>query len=61
MTIICKKRSEIKEILNFMDEAKVQPVSNISRLKTTKKISWSDLSLDERAIQTREVLNNMGN
>ena len=61
MTIVCKKRSEIKEVLNFLDDAKVQPASNISRLKSDKKISWSDLSLNNRAIQTKEILKNMGN
>ena len=60
MAIICKKRSEIKEAINFLDDAEVQPTSNISRLKSTKKISWSELTIDDRAIQTKEILNNMG-
>tara|TARA_B100000963_G_C22592597_1_gene656256 strand:+ start:609 stop:1619 length:1011 start_codon:yes stop_codon:yes gene_type:complete len=61
MIIVCKKRNEIKEVIKFLDDAKVQPASNISTLKSTKRISWDELSLNERAIQTKKILNNLGN
>ena len=56
MVIICNNRSGAKKVIEYLDQTKVDQASGISEIKSSKKIVWSDLLNDNRALMIKEKL-----
>tara|TARA_B100001057_G_scaffold110715_1_gene108721 strand:- start:1522 stop:2532 length:1011 start_codon:yes stop_codon:yes gene_type:complete len=59
MAIICNDRSGAKEVTNYLDKIKFEETSKISEIKSSRKITWNDLLINERALVIKNKLNNM--
>ena len=59
MAIICNNRDEVKKVLSFMDDIKIEPISNISLMKKTKDVDWDNLQSSQRALNIKDKLNNI--
>ena len=59
MAIICNNRDEVKKVLSFLDDIKIEPISNISKMKKTKDVSWDNLQSNQRALNIKDKLNNI--
>ena len=59
MAIICNDRSGVKEVIDYLDEIKLEETSKISEIKSSRKITWNDLLINERALTIKNKLNNM--
>ena len=59
MAIICNNRDEVKKVLSFMDDIKIEPISNISLMKKTKDVDWDILQSSQRALNIKDKLNNI--
>ena len=59
MVIICNNRDEVKKVLSFLDDIKIEPISNISKMKKTKDVSWDNLQSNQRALNIKDKLNNI--
>ena len=61
MVIICNDRSGVKELIEYLDKTDVEQTSEISEIKSLKKINWNDLLNNNRALAIKEKLKNMRN
>ena len=61
MVIICNDRSGVKELIEYLDKTDVEQTSEISEIKSLKKINWNDLLNNNRALEIKEKLKNMRN
>tara|TARA_B100000575_G_scaffold30790_1_gene20730 strand:- start:798 stop:1808 length:1011 start_codon:yes stop_codon:yes gene_type:complete len=61
MVIICNNRSDVKEVIEYLDKTDIEQTSGISEIKSSKKINWNDLLNNKRAIAIKEKLKNMRN
>ncbi len=59
MAIICNNRDEVRKVLSFMDDIKIEPISNISIMKKTKDVDWDNLQSSQRALNIKDKLNNI--
>ena len=59
MVIICNDRSGVKELIEYLDKTDVEQTSEISEIKSLKKINWNDLLNNNRALAIKEKLKNM--
>jgi len=59
MAIICNDRPGVKEVIDYLDKIKLEETSKISEIKSSRKISWNDLLINERALTIKNKLNNM--
>ena len=59
MAIICNDRPGVKEVIDYLDKIKLEETSKISEIKSSRKITWSDLLINERALTIKNKLNNM--
>ncbi len=59
MAIICNNRNDVKKVLNFLDDIKIDPIIDISKMKKRKEVDWDDLQINERATKTKEKLKNI--
>ncbi len=59
MAIICNNRDEVKKVLSFLDDIKIEPISNISRMKKIKEVDWDNLQSNKRALNIKDKLNNI--
>ena len=59
MAIICNNRNNVKTVLNFLDDIKVDPISDISRLKKRKQVDWDNLQINQRTTKIKEKLKNI--
>jgi len=59
MAIICNDRPGVKEVIDYLDEIKLEETSKISEIKSSMKITWNDLLINERALAIKNKLNNM--
>ena len=59
MVIICNNRVEVKKVLSFLDDIKIEPISNISKMKKTKNVKWENLQSNQRALNIKDKLNNI--
>ena len=59
MAIICNDRSGVKEVIDYLDEIKLEETSKISEIKSSRKITWNDLLINERALAIKNKLNTM--
>ena len=59
MAIICNDRPGVKEVIDYLDEIKLEETSKISEIKSSRKITWNDLLINERALAIKNKLNNM--
>lgn len=59
MAIICNNRDEVKKVLSFLDDIKIEPISNISKMKKTKDVNWDSLQSNQRALNIKDKLNNI--
>ena len=61
MLLICKDRSGIKEVIEYLDKTDCEQTSRIFKIKSFKKINWNDLLKNNRALATKEKLKSMRN
>ena len=61
MVIIWNDRSGVKELIEYLDKTDVEQTSEISEIKSLKKINWNDLLNNNRALAIKEKLKNMRN
>ncbi len=59
MAIICNNRNNVKTVLNFLDDIKIDPISDISRMKKRKQVDWHNLQINQRTIKIKEKLKNI--
>ena len=59
MAIICNDRPGVKEVIDYLDKIKLEETSKISEIKSSRKITWNDLLINERALTIKNKLNNM--
>ncbi len=59
MAIICNNRDEVKKVLSFLDDIKIEPISNISRMKKIKDLDWDNLQSNKKALNIKDKLNNI--
>mgnify|MGYP001987917578 CR=1 FL=1 len=59
MAIICNNRNNVKTVLNFLDDIKVDPISDISRMKKRKQVDWDNLQINQRTTKIKEKLKNI--
>ena len=59
MVIICNNRDEVKKVLSFLDDIKIEPISNIFKMKKTKDVNWDNLQSNQRALNIKDKLNNI--
>ena len=59
MAIICNDRLGAKEVIDYLDEIKLEETPKISEIISSRKITWNDLLTNERALAIKNKLNNM--
>ena len=61
MAIICNDRPGVIEVIDYLDEIKLEETPKISEMKSSRKITWRDLQINERALAIKEKLKIMRN
>ena len=57
MAIICNNRDEVKKVLSFLDDIKIEPIKNIFSMKKTRDVDWDKLQSNQRTIKIKDKLN----
>ena len=57
MAIICNNRDEVKKALSFLDDIKIEPIKNISKMKKVKDVDWHKLQSNRRTMKIKNKLN----
>jgi len=57
MAIICNNRNEVKKVLSYLDDIKIEPINNISNMKKTRDVDWDKLQSNQRAMKIKDKLN----
>ena len=50
---------EVKKVLSFLDDIKIEPISKISKMKKTKHVNWDNLQSNQRALNIKDKLSNI--
>ena len=57
MAIICNNRDEVKKVLSFLDDIKIEPIKNIFSMKKTRDVDWDKLQSNQRTMKIKDKLN----
>ena len=57
MAIICNNRDEVKKVLSFLDDIKVEPINSISNMKKVRDVDWDKLQSNQRTMKIKDKLN----